>query len=463
MPETHRQRNKANCAASARRRWVFSFWLGCFYIGLAGLWLFVSSPSLLAQDALRYSLAGDAMAEAQRQQMMAPPVYTFKAGDFRLLAVPSVEMDYNDDINLSKIDTESDFILEPLLQLTGSYPVSQQNLFSLSVGVGYWDYLQHSSNSGLYLASSSQLSFDMFIKDFSINLHDQFSLEQDPGTEAAVAGTSEYGTFLNTAGTTVTWDLEDVVLTLGYDHQNSLATTGEFSYLNRFSELPLARAGFKFNPQLTAGLEGTAAFTTYSQAVLNDNQSYSAGLYADWKPGSFLEVEPRAGYTIYQFQHTSQSAQIFNYSLTGTPIIAPAGASIQTGDLGAWYADLTVSHEFSKVASYALSAGHEIRLGIQSDAVEDSYFRPNITWTIVKDLTLNTSFFYEHGNEGVGNIAGNLTETYDWYGGGLMLSYPLMKKLLLSLNYRLTARSSSLPSDEYAQNLVGIKLSYQSQ
>jgi hypothetical protein len=58
---------------------------------------------------------------------------------------------------------------------------------------------------------------------------------------------------------------------------------------------------------------------------------------------------------------------------------------------------------------------------------------------------------------------GNLAETYDWYGGALMLSYPLMKKLLLSLSYRLTFRSSNIPDRGYAQDIVGIKLSYQPQ
>ena len=70
-----------------------------------------------AQDALRYSLAGDAMAEAQRQQMLTPQPYTFKSGDFRLLAVPSLEMDYNDNVTLVKTDAQSDFILKPLVQL----------------------------------------------------------------------------------------------------------------------------------------------------------------------------------------------------------------------------------------------------------------------------------------------------------------------------------------------------------
>ena len=249
-----------------------------------------------AQDSLRNSLAGDAAAEAQRQQI-GSQLYTYKAGDFRLLVVPSLEMDYNDNVNLSKTGAQQDFILMPLVQLTGSYPLTQHNLLSFSAGVGWDEYLEHSQYSALRLDAGSQLSFDMYIKDFWINFHDRFSSIEDPGAEAAVAGTAQYGTFNNTAGLSTTWDLEDVVLTLGYDHQNSLATSGQFSYLNRSSELPLARAGFRFNPQLTAGLEGSASYTTYDQAVLNNNQSYSAGLYADWKPGPYLHVQPRAGYT----------------------------------------------------------------------------------------------------------------------------------------------------------------------
>ncbi len=415
-----------------------------------------------AQESLRNSLAGDAAAEARRQQM-ASPLYTVKAGDFRLLVVPSVEMDWNDNVNISKANQQSDFILKPLVQLTGSYPLTQQNLLSLSVGVGYDDYLEHGQYSALRVNSDSQLSLDMYIKDFWINFHDRFSFFEDPSSEASLYGTATYGGLMNSAGLTATWDLKDVVLTLGYDHQNFISSSGIFSYLNRSSELPMARAGFLFNSRLTAGIEGSASYTSYDQNVLNKNQSYSAGVYADWKPGSYFRVQPRAGYTIYQFQHTSRSYAINHQFGPGVPIFLPLGQTIQTTDLNTWYADLTVSHQASKAVSYSLSAGHEIRPGIQSDAIEDTYFRPNITWAIVKDLNLNTSLFYEHGNLGAGNVTGNLTETYDWYGGGLNLSYPLMKKLILSLNYRLTLRSSDNSGREYLQNLVGIKLSYQPQ
>jgi outer membrane protein assembly factor BamA len=424
--------------------------------------MLLASGAAFAQDALRYSLAGDAAAEAQRQQMASQP-YTWKTGDFRLLLVPSVEMDYNDNVTISKTDPQSDFILKPLLQMSGSYPITQQNFLSFSAGVGYDEYLRHSRYSAMRVNSDSQLLFDMRVKDFLFDFHDRFSFYEDPSAEAALAGTATYGGLQNTAGLAATWDLEQVVLTLGYDHQNFISSSEQFSYLNRASELPLVRAGYQFDSRLTAGVEGGASFTSYDQEVLNDNSSYSAGVYADWKLGPYFEVQPRAGYTVYQFQHTSQPALVHSFSLSGAPIVALAGESIQTADLDAWYASLTLSHEVSKAVSYGLSAGHEIRLGIQSDVIEDWYFKPNISWNFIKDVTLNTSPFYEHGNQGGGNVSGNLTETYDWYGGEVTLSYPLMKKLMLSLNYRLTLRSSDIPDRDYAQNIVGIKLAYQPQ
>src|SRR5206468_1566630 len=98
-------------------------------------------------------------------------------------------------------------------------------------------------------------------------------------------------------------------LSVGYDHQNSMSPASEFNYQDKASELAYGQAGFKFNPTLTAGVEGSASFTAYNHNTLNDNSSYSAGVYGDWRPGSALQVKPRIGYTIYQFQHTSQSVE----------------------------------------------------------------------------------------------------------------------------------------------------------
>jgi len=397
-----------------------------------------------AQEALRNSLAGDAAAEARNLQAESQP-YTFKAGDFKLLVTPSLELDWNDNINLSRDNTEADFILRPLVALNASYPIGTYNLLNLSVALGYDRYIEHDKLSQLRLDSGSELSFDVYVKDFWINFHDRFQYSQDPSQEAAVAGSGSgsYGTFQNTAGLSGTWDLQDVTLTLGYDHQNTRSLSSQFNQMNNSSELVVARAGLLVHPRVTVGVEGTGSFTTYDQAVLNDNQQYSAGIYGDWRPGPYFSVQPRLGYTIFESGQTS--------------------SSVKGGNLASWYANLTLAHQVTDFLSYSLSAGHEIRPGVQSDAIEDSYIRPSVDWKVIKDVTLQTSLFYEHGAEGGGQQASLLEKNYDQYGGGLNLSYSPMKKVRISLNYRLTLRSSNVASREYTQNLVGLQMTYTSQ
>jgi len=153
-----------------------------------------------------------------------------------------------------------------------------------------------------------------------------------------------------------------------------------------------------------------------------------------------LTIKPRVGYTIFDSSQTS--------------------TSVAAQDLTSWYADLTLTHHATDYLSYSLSAGHEIRPGIQSGTIEAYYIRPSADWQIIKDVSLNTSLFYEHGAEGGGQEASLLESNYDWYGGALSLGYSPMKKLKISLNYRLTLRSSNVASREYAQNMVGLQITY---
>ncbi len=408
----------------------------CQWIALSLFWPGAAAP---AQDALRNSLAGDAAAEAERVQFQSM-AYTVKAADFILQVTPSLTVDWNDNINLTKTDPESDFVFSPVLALDAHYPISTRNLLTVSVDGGYNKYLQHDELSQWYLGSGSALAFDIFIKDFIINLHDRFHYTQDSAQEAAVANTGSFGTFGNTAGLSGTWDLKDVTLTLGYDHQNIASTSGQFNQMNGSSEMVLARAGLKLLPTLTTGVEGSASFMTYDEALLNDYQDYSVGVYGDWHPGSFLSVKPRVGYTIFDSSQTS--------------------ASIRGENLGSWYADLTLAHQATDVLTYSLSAGHEVSGGIQSDAIEDYYVRPSATWNILNGVALTTSLFYEHGSEGGGQEASLLERNFDWYGGALSLSYSPTKRIRLSLNYRLTFRTSDVATDEYTQNMVGLQISY---
>ena len=427
------------------------------------LWLVVvmsnAAATAPAQQALRNTLANESAAKNNTISLESLP-YTFKTGDFKLLLTPSFETDWNDNINLSKSNQEQDFILRPTLQVNSSYPITQANLLQLNVTAGYDKYLEHYDYSNWRVQSGSQLSFDTYVKDVLINLHERFDYTEDAGAQPVVAGSGEYGSAHNTAGLTLTWNPENLNLSLGYDHQNVMSPEGQFQAQDSTSELIDGRIGWRFAPATTAGIEATYSSTAYDQAVLNNNSSYTIGGYGIWRPGSYFNITPRAGYSIFQFQQTSQSAETFYLTTSGAPIVVATGTPVRTSDLNSWYADVTLSHDITRALTYSLSFGHEIQPGVQADAVEDSYLRLSLIWKVIKNLDINSSFSYEHGQQGAGNVSGNLTENFDWYTGSLAVSRQLTKKLRLGLTSRYTLRSSTTASLGYTQAMVGLQMAY---
>jgi hypothetical protein len=413
-------------------------------------------------------LAGDSAAQARNQQMQAPQVqdYMFKEGDFRMLVTPSMGLEWNDNVNLADTNVLSDEIIMPAVGLRATYPWSERNLLYLDVTVGYDWYLQHPRFSSFQFDSGSGtgLSFDMAIKDITLNLHDRLSYAQGAGqagaagnpstgtpsggfvgttANGAVANTATYGTFQNTAGLSATWDLNRVTLSAGYDHANVLATSGEFTDFNHASEMFFVRAGVQVQPRITTGLETTVTLTTYQQDALNNNDAYTVGPYIEFRPDEFLKITARGGFTTYQYQDTS--------------------STIQTSSQDSWYANVTLAHEVTDSVNYSLQAGREVQLGVVSDLLADWYVRPNITWKIIKDWQLTTFFFFEHGDEGVGSVGslpGSPNGNFNWYGGNLSLTHAITSRITLGLNYQLTFRTSELPNDGYTQNLVSLQLTY---
>jgi hemolysin activation/secretion protein len=197
------------------------------------------------------------------------------------------------------------------------------------------------------------------------------------------------------------------------------------------------------HPKVTVGVESSASFTTYEQQALNNNNAYSVGPYVEFRPGPYFTLTVRGGYSINQFANTS--------------------TNIQTASQNSWYGSINITHKPRASISYSLDIGREVQSGAQSDLVEDWYVRPNITWKIINGLDFNTAISYERGDQGVGStgsLPGSPNSKFSWYTGELSLQHPLTSRLTLSLDYRLTVRTSSAPNDGYTQNMIGLQLTY---
>ncbi|MDQ2919964.1 MAG: outer membrane beta-barrel protein [Verrucomicrobiota bacterium] len=397
-----------------------------------------------AQDAVRPSMAGEASAEARRQTIDQIP-YNLLAGPIRFRFSATQGVEWNDNINLSENDKQSDFILRPMINVNALWPITQLNTLHIDLGLGYAHYLNHSENdtNSVLLAPGSQVSFDVFVSDFRINFHDRFSLEQDPIAEAQLSNVVDYGRFENTAGVSILWDLNKAVATLGYDHYNYISTTSDFDYLNRNADSITGSLSIAATSTTGVGVEGAFVDNRYDQDVLNDSKTYSGGGFVETQLTSYVKLRVAGGY-----QHIDFDSNLVRFG--------PFFVFQDRGSLNDYYFNALISHRINGAITQRLSLGHESQLGINSNYTVLNYIRHTATWNIINRTLLTTEFFYEDANDSGGFIDEHLHR----YGGALSLGYQLTRHVTLGARYQYTQKDSDVPLRDYKQNRVSLDGTY---
>jgi hypothetical protein len=396
-----------------------------------------------AQDAVRPSLAGEAAAEARRQDVDRIP-YNLMAGPVRFRFSATIGAEYNDNINYAEVNTQDDVIIRPNVDIDAIWPITQLNTLRLDLGIGYAFYLDHSEDNtnGILITPKSQIALDIFVGDFRINLHDRFMLQQDPIQQPALSNTADYGRFENSAGVGVLWDLNKALVTVGYDHYTYVSTTSEFDYLNRNAEEISGAIDVLASSTTGVGVEGNAVFTYYDQHVLNDSDTYSAGAFVESQLTNNLKVRLAGGYQWINFDRNV--VDFFGF-------LAP-----DEKDANDYYANILIGHRLNAMFSQSLSAGHENQLGINSNFITLNYVRHTTTWNIIRRTLISTEFFFEDAEESGGFI----DEHFQRFGGAVTLGYQLTPHVTLGLRYQYTTKDSDVALRDYNQNRVSLDGTY---
>ena len=395
-----------------------------------------------SQDVVRPSLAGEAAAEARRQDIEHIP-YNLLMGPIRFRVSATLGVEYNDNINLAEVNTQEDVIIRPQVNVNAIWPVTQLNTLRLDLGLGYAFYIDHSNadTSGVLISPGSQLAFDIFIGDFRINFHERPSLQQDPIAELALSNVVDYGRFENTVGVSVLWDLNKAVVTLGYDHYTYISTTSMFNYLNRNAEELSGNVDFAVSSTTNVGLESYAVFNYYDQNVLNDSTDYAIGAFAETQLTNYLKVRVAGGYQWISFNNGG---------------VVSTGPFHDSGKLSDYYANILISHRINPAIVQSLSAGHESQLGVNSNYISLNYIRHTVSWNIIRNTLLSTEFFYEDADESGGFIREHLHR----FGGAIAVGYQLTPHITLGLRYQYTQKDSNVPLRDYTQNRVSLDGTY---
>jgi hypothetical protein len=408
----------------------------CF--GLLMVYGVLLTTPLVAQVNIRESLAGPN--NAVNRGASENPYYNLKVGPVSLSFDASVSLEFNDNIGISEKNRVSDIILTPRFGVNANWPVSELNSLNFNLGLGYSKYLLTGNGDSVsaLITPGSALSFDVFVGDFRFNFHDRFSYVQDPIDQVTLNNTVDFGRFTNEAGVTVDWDLNDLILTAGYDHVNVWHPQSTFAYLDNTQHNLFGRASLELDPSFTVGAEASLSYTEYDSTRFQNNGAiYNIGPFFRWRASQFLTMQAGGGYT----------GGLFNKGGLNGDRQSPSG----------YYANYEVQHKATEYLTHTLSLARSTQFGLNSNYVEVDSVRHSATWRVFPTLTVNTSLFLERAEEsGHGPGAEN---AWRW-GGGLGFGHQITEHLNFSMSYNYVQKDSNLLLQDYYQNRVLLELGY---
>ncbi len=393
-----------------------------------------------AQESIRPSSTGAASADARRA---LPEVshYNLKAGPLTMNLSGGVDVEFNDNVGIAQEGRESDFIFRPSLRVDTAWQVTRLNAIRLSLGVGFAKYASHSEldTRSVLLDPGSELAFDIYVGgNLRLNIHDRFSIVQNPVDEPTLSNIGHFDRFQNSAGITALWDFNDLKFVLGYDHFNFLSLGKQFNFLDRQEEQFMGSASLRVNDSLTVGLDGNIALINYKQSVNNDGQSYSVGPFVEAILSDHTRLRLSGGYQGMSFD--------------------VGGANADRTDFSGLYANLAISQQLNQYISHSLNFGHEARLGLSVNFAEYTYARYIASWRVNARMNLGFEAFVEDAQES-GDLL-NSEHSLRW-GASASLSYKIGPKTALALRYHYVNKNSDIELRDYYQNVLNLSLNHE--
>jgi hypothetical protein len=413
---------------------------------VTGVVLLVAAKSAFGQEALRLSQAGDLAAEFQHRANSTLGYYNLLLGPTAWRFSSGLGVEFNDNVR-SQPHGESDFIFLPRLDTQMHWPVTLNNSLDISLGAGYSQYLQHQDLSQFFITPGSGLSFDVYVGDFKINLHERITITQYSYQNPGVNGGNQNQVNLqNTIGTSALWDLDQVVANFGFDHVNYASlSSGQNSQPDSASENIFVNSGIRVRPELLIGLEAGGTLINYSQNTSTNTfptpnaVQWSTGAFGSAKISDYMDVRLDAGFTDYIPEHT--------------------GTNQVTQNSSGLYFSFSLTHRVSQFMNYNLSAGRSTDLSAYGQAQNYTYVTLNPNWNLFKKYTVSTPVSWRQGTR-VNNNATSNGADYQQLQLGLTVGRSLTQKLSASIGYQFVRETSDSATLNYTINIVSLNLNY---
>jgi hypothetical protein len=415
------------------RNKILRFALASALTGLGGL-------DLLAQASREYIMRGAPYPVFSNPE---PAKYNLKLGRLTARLTASTQVEFNDNINLSDKNPEGDISFGPDIGIGFLYPVTKDNVLQFDIGFGYRWYLNHPSVQSLTVAPNSRFDHRLYLEDVQIDIHDSFSVQNDPtsrpdisavGTSSTTGNPIDFQRINNDAGLIAEWRPQlDWGLTAGYDYILDRSLNNEFTSIDRDTHSFSGGVNYNVSPRWTVGLNSSYSMTFYDQKIQNDGSGYSVGPRITYKPTHFLTIEAGVSYAVSSFEQT--------------------GTIADTSEFTGITAMLSIRHRINSSFSHYLNFTKDRELGLGSNFNEIFSAQYGFNYRFTSAIALNTTLVYENFSSSA--ATGEAADRYLVYLG---TSYQITRLWSVSVAYAFGLKFSDAPDRNYLQNRLTLEL-----
>jgi hypothetical protein len=233
------------------------------------------------------------------------------------------------------------------------------------------------------------------------------------------------------------WDLNKIVLRLGYDHVNYLTLTGNQNLQDGQAEVVSSSVGYVLRPRTLLGVElgGQLMQYTGTNTLYGSAEQWNAGCFCDTQVSDYIHFTGHAGYTVYLPEGSN-------------------GGNTQPNFSGV-YAQIVLMHRINQYMDYSLSGGRSITFALYGGTVDLYSASLQAQWRVLRQMSLSAGFLYNHGSQ---LLLGG--ETFDQYGPQIGLTRPISAKVSGALSYQFYWRGSNQANRDYTASILSLNFTY---
>ncbi len=399
---------------------------------------------LHAQGAGRASLAGEQAATYAR--IARPENYNFRLGEASFQTEASLGLEYNDNVFLSHNSRQADIILRPEVALRGYWPVTELNALTFSVGIAYNYYFQTAElNAGRpEINPGTELAFTVFTGDVRLTFFDRFYYQDTVQTWTTTLGSGQdfisfsnvqlFSRLDNRVGMSVAWDLNDLIVSGTFTHENFVSFTEAYSYLTRASEQLLLSTSFLPGEKVRPGFEIPIEYSDYKAPEVADQWRIAVGPVVEVTMTPHFNL--RAGASFQEIQY-----------LGGTP---------ETPDLLAYNVYVRLNQRVNEWMHHSLEVSHLNLPGWNAGNTATTSIGYRADFSFLRHTTLTANVSWNRADQ----TGGIYQENFDYVIAGLRLNYQFSEHANLECYYGFVQKTSDQVVNDYLQNQVGAQLTY---